>query len=101
MHKWSQANLAERPSLSINHVSSIERAKADVTLHTLIAIAQALEVDLETLVASCKKKHADFIKEIVQETQYNITLLLDEDVLAVHKWTNLLVQQKEKQRTHR
>lgn len=46
---WKQKELAERISVTEQHVSHIENAHTQLSLPTLVAIANALEVDCNTL----------------------------------------------------
>ncbi len=48
-NKISQLKLAELADLSLDTISTIEREIANPTLSTIIAIAVALDVDLNTL----------------------------------------------------
>ena len=48
-NKISQLKLAELADVSLDTVSTIEREIANPTLSTIIAIAKALNVDLNTL----------------------------------------------------
>ena len=48
--KISQLKLAIKAGVSVDTINLIERAAGNPTLYTIIAIAQALEVDLNTLI---------------------------------------------------
>ena len=48
--RWTQAFLAERAAVEPSNISHIERAATKVSLPTLIAIANALDVTLDDLV---------------------------------------------------
>ena len=48
-NKISQLKLSELANLSLDTISTIEREVANPTLSTIIAIANALKVDLNTL----------------------------------------------------
>ena len=48
--RWTQALLAERAGVEPSNISHIERAATKVSLPTLVAIANALEVTLDDLV---------------------------------------------------
>lgn len=46
---WKQKELAERVNVTEQHISHIENAHTQLSLPTLVAIANALEVDCNTL----------------------------------------------------
>lgn len=48
--KISQLNLATKAGLSLDTINMIERGVANPTLFTIISIAKALDVDLNTLI---------------------------------------------------
>ncbi len=48
--KISQLNLAIKAGISLDTVNMIERAAGNPTLFTIISIAKALDVDLNTLI---------------------------------------------------
>lgn len=47
---WSQEKLAEAASLHRNYIGDIERGEENVSVDTLVRIAEALKVTLEDLV---------------------------------------------------
>ena len=47
--KISQLNLAIKAGVSVDTINLIERAQGNPTLYTVVSIANALEVDLNTL----------------------------------------------------
>lgn len=47
--KLSQIKLAEMVDMNFNYIGQIERGEANVTMKTMIAIANALDVELKTL----------------------------------------------------
>ena len=47
--KFSQIKLAELVDMNFNYIGQIERGEANVTMKTMIAIANALDVELKTL----------------------------------------------------
>lgn len=47
--KLSQIKLAEMVDMNFNYIGQIERGEANVTIKTMIAIANALNVELKTL----------------------------------------------------
>lgn len=49
MKEWSQEELARRAGLQRSHVSRIEAGKYAVTLETIEAIAQALEMTVDII----------------------------------------------------
>lgn len=48
-NRISQLKLAEMANVSLDTISTIERELANPTLYTVISIAKALDVDLNTL----------------------------------------------------
>lgn len=47
--KLSQLHLAEKAGLNFNFIGQIERAETNPTLKTVIALAEALEMDIKDL----------------------------------------------------
>jgi transcriptional regulator with XRE-family HTH domain len=47
--KLSQMKLAEIVDMNFNYIGQIERGEANVTIHTMKTIADALDVDLKEL----------------------------------------------------
>lgn len=47
--KLSQIKLAEIVDMNFNYIGQIERGEANVTMKTMIVLANALEVELKTL----------------------------------------------------
>ena len=47
--KLSQIKLAEMVDMNFNYIGQIERGEANVTIKTMVAIADALDVELKTL----------------------------------------------------
>ncbi len=47
--KLSQIKLAEMVDMNFNYIGQIERGEANVTMKTMIALADALNVELRTL----------------------------------------------------
>ena len=47
--KLSQIKLAEIVDMNFNYIGQIERGEANVTMKTMIALANALNVELKTL----------------------------------------------------
>ena len=47
--KLSQIKLAEMVDMNFNYIGQIERGEANVTMKTMIAIANALDVELKIL----------------------------------------------------
>jgi transcriptional regulator with XRE-family HTH domain len=57
---WSQEQLAEKADLNRSYVGEIERGLAQPSLLTAEKIAQALELELSTLLADCERNsHAE------------------------------------------
>ncbi|MQY51123.1 helix-turn-helix transcriptional regulator [Rhodocyclus tenuis] len=52
---WSQEHLAEKADLNRSYVGEIERGDAIPSLLTAEKLAQALEINLSTLVAQCEQ----------------------------------------------
>lgn len=52
---WRQKQLAERISMTEQHISHIENAHTQLSLPTLVAIANALEIDCNTLLGKTLK----------------------------------------------
>ncbi len=48
-HKISQMKLAEKVNMNFNYIGQIERGEANVTIHTMKILADALEVELKDL----------------------------------------------------
>lgn len=49
MHEWSQDELARRAGLQRTHISRIEQGKYAVTLETIQAIAEALDMTVDLI----------------------------------------------------
>ena len=47
--KFSQIKLAELVDMNFNYIGQIERGEANVTIKTMIVLANALNVELKTL----------------------------------------------------
>ena len=47
--KLSPIKLAEMVDMNFNYIGQIERGEANVTIKTMVAIADALDVELKTL----------------------------------------------------
>jgi transcriptional regulator with XRE-family HTH domain len=47
---WTQEQLAERSGLHWTFIGQLERAQSNLTLHTLVVLAAALEIDPSDLV---------------------------------------------------
>lgn len=69
--KWTQATLAEMSGVEPSNISHIERAATKLSLPTLIAIANALEVSLDELVYGnlVKSSHVsvDIIDKLISD----------------------------------
>lgn len=52
---WKQKQLAEKISMTEQHVSHIENAHTQLSLPTLVSIANALEIDCNTLLGRTLK----------------------------------------------
>jgi len=55
---WSQTRLAEALGTSQSHVARIERGTENLTIETCRKLAQALEIDLNTLNEALKRQEA-------------------------------------------
>ena len=53
--EWSQEKLAEKADLHSVHISNLERGKKNISLDTLVKIADALEVRLSDLLRNAQK----------------------------------------------
>jgi transcriptional regulator with XRE-family HTH domain len=51
---WSQEQLADRAGITLNYVGNLERGEQGPSLHMLVRLARALEVDLPTLLGEFK-----------------------------------------------
>ncbi len=47
--KLSQMKLAELVDMNFNYIGQIERGEANVTIHTMKVLADALDVEMKTL----------------------------------------------------
>lgn len=52
---WSQDRLAEAAGITLNYVGNLERGEQGPSLHILIRLAQALDVDLPALVSDFRR----------------------------------------------
>jgi transcriptional regulator with XRE-family HTH domain len=52
---WSQDRLAEAAGITLNYVGNLERGEQGPSLHILIRLARALDVDLATLVSDFRR----------------------------------------------
>lgn len=57
---WSQEKLAEQAGVTLNYVGNLERGEQGPSLHVLVRLARALEVDLPTLLG-------DFRRDVVRK----------------------------------
>lgn len=57
---WSQEKLAEQAGITLNYVGNLERGEQGPSLHVLVRLARALEVDLPTLLG-------DFRRDVVRK----------------------------------
>lgn len=86
--KWTQAALAERSGIEPSNISHIERGATKLSLPTLVAIANALEVSVDellytnmlknahvsiksinTLLEDCNDKELNAIAEMIKTTK--------------------------------
>lgn len=63
---WSQEHLAHRAERHSTYVSSIERAERNVTLLTMLRLAEALDVDPAVFVTTDDRWAADVVSELDQ-----------------------------------
>lgn len=73
---WRQKELAERVSVTEQHVSHIENAYTQLSLPTLVAIANALEVDCNTLLGKTLKGAE---KSVLQEELSGLLASMEHD----------------------
>lgn len=67
---YTQEQLAEKSSLSLNFISAVERGTKGITFNKLLQIASALNVPLTTLVApQTKTEKIHYIEELEHELQ--------------------------------
>jgi transcriptional regulator with XRE-family HTH domain len=52
---WSQDRLAEAAGITLNYVGNLERGEQGPSLHILIRLAQAFDVDLPALVGDFRR----------------------------------------------
>lgn len=52
---WSQERLAEAAGVTLNYVGNLERGEQGPSLHVLIRLALALEVDVPTLLGDFRR----------------------------------------------
>lgn len=52
---WSQERLAEAAGITLNYVGNLERGEQGPSLHVLIRLARALEIDLSVLVSDFRR----------------------------------------------
>jgi transcriptional regulator with XRE-family HTH domain len=58
--QWSQEHLAEAAGITLNYVGNLERGEQGPSLHIVVRLARALEMDVPTLLA-------DFQREVVRK----------------------------------
>jgi len=51
---WSQEQLAERADLNRSYLGEVERANAVPSIITVSKLAQALDIQMSTLIARCE-----------------------------------------------
>lgn len=64
---WTQAILAEKSGVEPSNISHIERAATKLSLPTLVAIANALEVSLDELVWGNLTKSEHVSRAVIEE----------------------------------
>ncbi|MCL2810907.1 MAG: helix-turn-helix domain-containing protein [Clostridia bacterium] len=64
MRKWTQARLANEVSLSVSFLGHVERGTRKASMETVVGIANALQVSLESLLA-------DSLLPLPQTTPYD------------------------------
>lgn len=57
---WSQERLAEAAGITLNYVGNLERGEQGPSLHVLVRLARALEIDLSVLLG-------DFRREVIRK----------------------------------
>jgi transcriptional regulator with XRE-family HTH domain len=53
---WSQERLAEAAGITLNYVGNLERGEQGPSLHILVRLARALEIDVPTLLAEFRRE---------------------------------------------
>lgn len=53
---WSQERLAEAAGITLNYVGNLERGEQGPSLHVLVRLARALEIDLSVLVGDFRRE---------------------------------------------
>lgn len=53
---WSQERLAEAAGITLNYVGNLERGEQGPSLHVLVKLARALEMDVPTLLAEFRRE---------------------------------------------
>jgi transcriptional regulator with XRE-family HTH domain len=61
---WSQERLAEVAGITLNYVGNLERGEQGPSLHVLVRLARALEMDLSALVS-------DFRHDVIRKLRLN------------------------------
>jgi len=56
---WSQERLAEAAGITLNYVGNLERGEQGPSLHVLVRLARALDIDLSVLVG-------DFPRDVIR-----------------------------------
>lgn len=67
-NNYTQEQLAEKSSLSLNFISAVERGAKNITFNNLLLIANALNINISTLVSSIDQPNNSYqIKELGSE----------------------------------
>ena len=64
VHKWTQARLAQEVNLSVSFLGHVERGTRKASMETVVAIANAMQVPLESLLS-------DSLLPLPQTTPYD------------------------------
>ncbi len=92
--KWTQAKLAEKSEVESSYISHIERGVTKLSLPTLIAIANALEVTLDELVYTNLRKSKHISNEIIENLLSDCTPEEISSIVEVIKTTKNVLKAK-------
>ncbi len=70
---WTQEKLAELSGIEPSNISHIERGATKLSLPTLVAVANALEVSLDEIVYASLRKSGHIINDMLAELTEDLT----------------------------